>query len=207
MTDPLKYTAKIAAKGLDTTGVTEDHARSLVVSHLRGGSGNHHSLYIVEGKTKRVITDDEGNQQVVLVLTQVEPVPHEQEDTVREFMRAIYRTRPEVEGQEVLKGTADGPTVADAAQGLAAQVQRDDSGNVTGVWDGSMDGDLPPLPDDAYPDGAEPLEQSCGFPGCTLLEEHDGDHDLEEVHEVTDDGSGEETGHVVQFSGTKKARG
>lgn len=203
MTEPLKYAAKMAAKGLDTTGVTEDHARAMV-SRLMSGSAGHY-LFVVEGKAAKVITDSEGNQQVVLTLTQVEPVPYEQEETVREFMRALYRSRPDQQGQAVLRGTDDGPTVADAAAGLSAQVERDETGEVTGVWDGSMDGPLPDLPPESYDADATTLpdQDTCGFPGCTLLEEHDGDHD---VPPVTDDGSGEETGHVVAFSG-RKAKG
>lgn len=204
MTEPLKYAAKMAAKGLDTTGVTEDHARAMV-SRLMSGSAGHY-LFVVEGKAAKVITDSEGNQQVVLTLTQVEPVPYEQEETVREFMRALYRSRPDQQGQAVLRGTDDGPTVADAASGLSAQVERDDDGAVTGVWDGSTDGPLPDLPDTAYDADSAPYAESCGFPGCVLNDEHDGDHEVPEVSTVTDDGSGEETGHVVAFSG-RKAKG
>lgn len=167
MTEQLKYRAKINSKGLDNTGVTEDHARSMA-SRL----GSHH-LFIVEGKAAKLVIDDDGNQQVAIVLTGVEPVPAEQEDTVREFMRALYRTRPEVQGQEVLKGTSDGPSVADAASALSAHVERNEDGEATGIWDGTTDGPLPDLPDDAYPEDAQEIpaadepEGSDGLEGDT----------------------------------------
>jgi hypothetical protein len=194
MTEQLKYRAKINAKGLDTTGVTEDHARKMA-AHL----GSHH-LFVVEARAATVLTDEEGNQQVALVLTQVEPVPGAQEDTVREFLRALYRQRPDQQGQAVLRGTDDGLSVADAASALSAQVDRGEDGEVEGVWDGSTDGPLPDLPDSAYPEGAEDLPEPCPHPDCILPEDHDGDHEPEVAEPA--DGS-ENGGHVVEFSGAK----
>ena len=160
MTEPLKHTARIKARGLDATGVTEDHARQMASSLGR------HTMLIVEVVHDAVTTDSEGKQQVSLRMTNVEPVPAAQEDTVREFQRALYRSRPDVEGQAILSGTASGPTVADTASALSAAVEKDDHGNVVNLWDGSTDGPL--TPNDA----------PCVYPGCTLPDDHDGDHDL-----------------------------
>lgn len=193
MTDQLKYRAKINAKGLDTTGVTEDHARKMA-AHL----GSHH-LFVVEARAATVLTDEEGNQQVALVLTQVEPVPDAQEDTVREFLRALYRQRPDQQGQAVLTGTMDGPSVADAAGALSAQVERGEDGEVEGVWDGSMDGPLPEVPESSYGEDAVPIPEPCPAPDCVLPQDHDGDHEPE-VQDPGEDGPG----HVVQFSGKKR---
>lgn len=162
MAEKRKHTAHINRKGLDATGVTEDHARAMA-SNLGG-----HTMLIVEARHHAVLTDAEGKQAVVLVLTNVEPVPAHLEDRVREFQRALYRQRPDQQGQAVLKGTAEGPSADDAAAGLDAAVERDDEGNVTGVWDGSTDAPLAAVPDPA---------DECAFPGCTLDQGHDGDHD------------------------------
>lgn len=163
MTDSLKYRAKINAKGLDTTGVTEDHARRMAAT-----LGSHH-VFVVEARAATVLTDEEGNQQVALVLTQVEPVPAKQEDAVREFLRALYRQRPEIAGQDVLKGTSDGPTVEDTASQLAALVERDDNDEPTGIWDGDTSAPLAAVPDAKPDDG-------CPFPGCARVSEHRGKH-------------------------------
>lgn len=150
MADPKKYTAHINRKGLDTTGVTEDHVRSMV-SRL----GNS-TMLVVEAKHEAFSTDAEGNISLTLVLTNVEPVPAgDLEDRVREFQRALYRQRPEVQGQEVLKGANDGPTMEQAADALNPE-----------VWDGDVDAPL-----------AGPEFAGCDFPGCTLEAEHEGDHD------------------------------
>lgn len=196
MTDQLKYRAKINAKGLDTTGVTEDHARRMAAT-----LGSHH-LFVVEARAATVLTDEEGNQQVALVLTQVEPVPDAQEDTVREFLRALYRQRPDQQGQAVLTGTDAGPSVSDAAGALASHIE--ESG---GVWDGSMDGPLDPPP---------APEAECPAPDCILPEDHDGDHEPEvqqpasyadEQERAQQEGPTDEHpgAHVVAFSGKGKA--
>lgn len=146
--EKLKYRAKINAKGLDTTGVTEEHARSMAAN-----LGSHH-LFVVEGRAVTVVTDEEGNQQVAVVLTQVELVPRAQEDVVREFIRALYRSRPEQRGQEALTGVLEGPTVTEAAAALSAQVERDEDGEPAGVWDGNPDAPLTaPEPDEAEKGG------------------------------------------------------
>lgn len=166
MTESRKHTAHINRKGLDATGVTEDHARAMA-SHLGG-----HTMLIVEARHHAVLTDAEGKQSVVLVLTNVEPVPAHLEDRVRDFQRALYRQRPDQEGQAVLRGTADETSPDDAAAGLDAVVERDAEGNVTGVWDGDMDAPLAAVPDTTDED-----DDPCAFPGCILPQGHDGDHD------------------------------
>lgn len=136
MAENRKYTAHINKKGLDSTGVTEEHA-SKMASALGG-----HTMLIVEARHVTVTTDAEGKQSVALALTNVEPVPAHLEDRVREFQRALYRQRPDQDGQQVLRGTADGPSVDDAAAGLDAALERDEDGNVVGIWDGNPDGPL-----------------------------------------------------------------
>jgi hypothetical protein len=186
MAEHHKHTAHIKRKGLDTTGVTEDHARNMA-STL--GS---HTLMIVEARHDTVTTDAEGKQSAALVLTQVEPVPDTMEDAVRELMRALYRQRPDVMGQAALSGTADGPSPADALAQATAQIERDPDGSPSGIWDGN--------PDESDPstDEADPGAELCDYPGCVLLE-HDGDHD---VPAAADEAAASD-GNVVAFSGSK----
>lgn len=184
MTEQLQYRAKINAKGLDTTGVTEDHARDMAKR-----LGSHH-LLIADAEAAKVIIDAEGNQQVILILSMVEPVPAEHEETVREFMRSLYRARPEIQGQEVLKGTTgDGLSVADAAAGIAANTAAEGPAQPDGEWDGNTEGPLPDLPPDSYPDDAVDL------PEATTDDETPWPGDAGYVEPV---------GSVVQFSGKQK---
>lgn len=162
MTEARKYTAHINRKGLDATGVTEDHARSMAAK--LGGS----TMLIVEAKHLTVTTDAEGNVKLALALTGVEPVPAHLDERVREFQRALYRTRPDQEGQRALSGVADGTSPEDALGDVTATIERDDTGAVTGVWDGNTDGPL------ETPEAAK--DGTCDYPGCFLPAEHDGDH-------------------------------
>lgn len=177
MSDPLDYSAKIKAKGLDNTGVTQAHAKDMAKKLGK------RTLLIVEVEHDRLVTDADGHHQVVLGIAAVEPVPSAQEETVRRFMRALYMTRPEVAGQATLKGTYDEETPEQAAAGLAAAVETDDSGEVTGVWDGDPDKPLTPAPEDAGDDGGSPGsdEQTaegseCPYPECKRQEGHGGPH-------------------------------
>lgn len=152
MAEQRKFTAQIARKGLDATGVTEDHARQMAAT--LGG----HTMLIVEARHNTMTTDAEGNQQVVLTLTGVEPVPAELEDKVRDLQRALYRQRPDVLGQAALEGTAEGTTPEQALGQLDPE-----------VWDGNPDTPLAVVPDP--PEGGY-----CPAPGCDLEDGHDGDH-------------------------------
>lgn len=166
--DPLDYAARIKAKGLDNTGVTEAHAKHMA-KRLNG-----HTLLLVEVVHDTLVTHADGRNVVQLAVTSVEPVPAEQEDAVRRLMQALYRRRPEVEGQAVLTGTSgDEQSVEDAAAGVTAAMED--------IWDG--DTDAPLTGEDVT---------LCPLPGCALPEGHDGDHDP-----LTD----EPDDTVVQFSG------
>lgn len=164
MAEKKKFTAHANRKGLDATGVTEDHARRMAAT--LGG----HTMLVVEARHDAMTTDAEGNVSVALALTSVEPVPEDLEDVVRDFQRALYRRRPEVQGQEVLAGTdGTGLNADQAAQVLDSRIERDDDGRVTGVWDGDTDTPLTAVPD---------ATDGCAYPGCTLDDDHDGDHDV-----------------------------
>lgn len=173
----MTHTAKIRAKGLDATGVTEDIARSM---SARLGA---HTLMIVEVNHSAVTTTDDGDTQVALNITTCEPVPVELEDTVRDLQRALYRQRPEVAGQIAMTGVGDGPNPEEAATAVNAHIERDESGEVSGVWSGDDDqsvtagkgtalSSVPPIEDDGTPDVV------CDFPGCFKAQEHDGEHGI-----------------------------
>lgn len=183
-------TGKIRAKALDQTGITE----AMLESDWAKGAG-WTRMAIVELRTVEPHGPNlDGKRRIDYVVEAIEPVPEAQEDVVREFQRAIYRTRPEVEGQAVLSGTAgEGPTLDQAATQLDAQIERDENGIVKGVWDGDMDA---PLEDPAAPETPEPEAKAgdevaakrkgrgakaetvvmCDYPTCDLPYHEDGDH-------------------------------
>jgi hypothetical protein len=151
------YLARFRAKGLDSTGVTEEHAKQLY-SQL----GSHH-LFVVEGRVERRTENGDGSHTVELVLTQVEPsTARFLDDHLRELMRARYRKRALRDG--AIPETMDGPDLQDVVKGSGeAVLERDDTGAADRLWDGDTE---------APPAGA------CVFPGCYLPYDHDGDHDV-----------------------------
>lgn len=164
MTD---YVARIRSKGLDATGVTEDVARQMYATL---GS---HTMMVVEVQHVRHSDDAEGKHSVELVITTAEPAQDEKMNNhLRELARGLYRRRPAVEGQEVLTGVGDdGPGLDDTISAGESLLERDDDGNVVGVWDGDTESpqDAPTATDgepaegwaDGYPEGAEnPQEAS-----------------------------------------------
>jgi hypothetical protein len=173
MAEPLDYRAKLNSKGMDGTGVTTAHAKTM--SRRLGG----HTLLIVEVEHARLITDADGAHQVQLAVTTCEPVPEHLEETVRRFQRALYMTRPDVQGQAVLSGTADGESPDEAAAGLDAVVQTGEDGEPAGVWDGNPEEPLDGSEERrlaAVPDPPADGEDACAFPGCARVEHEDGDH-------------------------------
>jgi len=89
-------TAKIRAKGLDATGVTEDLANQM---HARRGK---HYMAIVEVKVEETHEKSDGTKKVDLILTQVEPATTaDLEEHLRELTRTLYYNR----------GTGDQPTL------------------------------------------------------------------------------------------------
>lgn len=169
MSDKRKFNAHINRKGLDATGITEDHIRGM------GSRLGQSTMLIVEAKHLSVTTDAEGTVVLALALQSVEPVPAEHDEMVRQFQRGLYLSRPEQEGQAVLGGTA-GKNAEDlngAAAALGAAVEKDENGAVTGIWDGDTDGPLTAVPEGPF----------CPAKGCGLPEDHDGDHDPVEPDE------------------------
>lgn len=169
-TERRMFNATLNAKGLEKS-VTEEQARGMVLSQ------GQHSLFIVDARHAVITIAEDGSQRINLIADQVEYVPSTHEDRVRTFMRALYLARPEQYGQEAFETPKDGEVdTATAAANLDAAVERNDAGEVTGVWDGNTDDDG----SSNVVDGGFPTGPFCDYPGCGLPEEHDGDHDVAE---------------------------
>jgi hypothetical protein len=94
MTDPSDYTAKIRAKGLDATGVTEQLAAEMYRNKGR------HYMAICEVKVDETHEKADGNRKVDLVLTLVEPATDSAlEEHLRELTRVGYLNRQQSDGQ------------------------------------------------------------------------------------------------------------
>lgn len=174
MTDKNDYTAKIRAKGLEGTGVTEDIAKKMF--HSQGKS----TLAVVELVHKRKVDDDDTGRQVELVLRLVEPSTDETlNDHLRQLMRTMQQNRVlKSDDQQLQIDVADDlePTVEQVvAAGKHHEATTDD-----------------PLPDDEDPveapatgDETAPATgdettaaedaSTCPYPGCAL-DEHGGPH-------------------------------
>lgn len=118
MTDKNDYTARIRAKGLDNTGVTEDIAKSMFNSLGRS------TLAIVELEHKRKIDDDDTGRTVELVIRMIEPSTSETLDThLRELTKTMHQNRVltaddqqlQIETAEDLEPTIEGVIAAGQA--------------------------------------------------------------------------------------------
>lgn len=131
MTDALDYTARIRAKGLDSTGVTEDIARTMYAN--RGG----HYMAIVELRVDETHDKADGQHKVDLIVTQVEPATEPKLDShLRDLTRALYANRklhdedeqPELDGVGDVEPTVD-QVMARGRQDTLPDPDSDDSGN------------------------------------------------------------------------------
>lgn len=94
MTDPSDYSAKIRAKGLDATGVTEQLAAEMYRNKGR------HYMAIVELRVDETHEKADGARKVDLILTQVEPATStDLEEHLRELTRVGYLNRQQADGQ------------------------------------------------------------------------------------------------------------
>lgn len=179
MTDPSDYTAKIRAKGLDTTGVTEQLA-----SEMYRNRGRHY-IAIVELKVDETHEKADGTRKVDLILTQVEPATTtDLEEHLRELTRVGYLNRQKVDGQMAIdeslgqertvadvlasgKSMRPHPFIAvDASQdnpicdvcgGIEASAVHSTQEVLEETEHDGSNGPLPDLPDTAYADDAEPI--------------------------------------------------
>ncbi|GAB2762878.1 hypothetical protein [Nocardioides pakistanensis] len=148
-------TAKIRAKGLNATGVTEEIATRLADAE----SG--HLIAVVELKVEEVHKKVDGERRVDLIITTLEPATEKiAEDHLREFQRALYYNRAVDEAQPTLDSDGPEPTVAEVLGRGTSLLEHDDQGDVVGLWDGNTD------PDDGPGTTGEELQMlGAPFPG------------------------------------------
>lgn len=177
MADKRDYVTKIKTFGTDGSGFTEDHAREMA-AHL--GSRR---MALIEVTADAVTTNADGSHALALSIGLLEVIPEHLEDRARVLSRALYRSRPEVEGQALLgrASAGGGEPDADAAMAdLDAVVDHDETGKETGVWNGDTS------TEPAAPALASVDLDTCPHPGCILPVEHEGDHEQAERVAVPD---------------------
>lgn len=158
-------TAQIAAKGCQSTGITEELA---VKMHDQLGKK---LMAIVELESVSRTENSEGKSTVQLRILSVEPATQQiADDHLRNFQRALYYERGVADGQPQLPGDEPEPTVKEVAEARGeALLQRDDAGEVSGLWDGNT-ADEEPAPDDpaAYEphDYVDTAHATCGYHDC-----------------------------------------
>lgn len=161
-------TGTINAKKLGETGFTEE---TMKADHRK--IGQYHLIIAEVRAVEPHGPDVDGNRKVSYIITDLEMVPSDLEDRVREFKRSMYLARPEQQGQAVLTGTA-------------GQEQSPEDALAT------MEAGLPETPEEpqepAQAPGkgkagkspaANPFDTSgdeCPVADCTLPAFHDGDH-------------------------------
>jgi hypothetical protein len=107
----MSTTAKIRAKGLSATGMTEELATKLY--HQPGGR----IMAIVELKVDETHEKADGDQKVDFIITELEPVVDvnlngQIEEHVRELQKVLYDNRRRLErGDDQLPIDDDGPGV------------------------------------------------------------------------------------------------
>jgi hypothetical protein len=157
-------TAKIKAKGCQSTGITEELAIKL------HDQLDKKVIAIVELKSSSRTEKADGKQIVDLEILSVEPATETiAEDHLREFQRALYYNRAVDEAQPTLDDGPE-PTVKDVlGRGASLLEHDDDSGEVIGLWDGNDDQDDENIDephafvgDDTRPDGSRDSCVRCG---------------------------------------------
>jgi hypothetical protein len=107
-------TAKIRAKGLDSTGVTED-----IASTLYANKGKR-VMAIVELHAVERHEKADGTRRVDLVLEQVEPATDDTlAEHLRELTRTLYQNRAQADGQQAIDDTL----IPDLKDAIAAGTQ------------------------------------------------------------------------------------
>lgn len=135
----MTHMARIRAKGLDATGVTEEVAKAMYAT--LGGA----TMAIVELEHVRHSDDSKGDHQVELVIGLCEPaLTDRMSDHLRELSRAMYKDRRTSEG-EPLPLDAPGPSTDDVIDQGEALLDREPDGEVAGTWDGDTDTPGKPL--------------------------------------------------------------
>ena len=108
MTD---YTAKIRAKGLAATGVTEDHIREMYAA-----KGSRRWI-VASVKVDETHEKADGDRKVDLIIDELEVAPEIAEEHVRELIRSFYYERQVASDEQQLRLDDDiEPKVADVLE-------------------------------------------------------------------------------------------
>lgn len=136
-------TAKVRAKGLAATGVTEDLA-----AQMFNTKGSRY-LAIVELKVDEVHEKSDGDRRVDLVIEELEPVVDGKlngalDEHVRTIWKALYENRLRAGSgpdDQLPLDPDDGPApkVADILAREDALIEKDADGEPVGIWDGDTD--------------------------------------------------------------------
>lgn len=153
-------TAKVRAKGLAATGVTEDLA-----AQMFNTKGSRY-LAIVELKVDEVHEKSDGDRRVDLVIAELEPVVDGDlngalDEHVRTIWKALYENRMRAgtgPDDQLPLDPDDGPApkVADIIAQGDAFVEKDEAGDPVGIWNGDTDEQAAPDADELEEPGEEP---------------------------------------------------
>lgn len=131
----MTYHAKVRAKGLEATGVTEELASQMFATMGQT------TLAIVELAHVEQHNKSNGDRRIDLTIELLEPSRSEKmDDHLRELMRAMYADRRAKDG-DTLPGTegGGGRSLDDVLDAGEALLERNFDGEIDGTWDGSME--------------------------------------------------------------------
>lgn len=168
------YTGNIRSKKCGTTGFTED-----VLSQAYKRKGNT-MLMIAEVKIEETREKSDGSRKVEFIIETAEPVVDGQLDgraidAVRRVQRALYVNRQQDQQLPLAPGDSSEPTVPETLAAMEAMVEKDEKGDVTGLWDGQNDQEQPEEPTDP---GQASVE--VGDPFATPDDQAEGDQEPDE---------------------------
>ncbi len=127
-------TAKIRAKGLDATGITEELAEKMYAHKGKRYMG------IVELQVDEIHEKTDGKRRVDLILTLVEPATDARlEDHLRELTRVCYFNRQTDTPLPLSDADGPDPKIEDVIRNGEALVERDEDGDPVGFWDGDAE--------------------------------------------------------------------
>lgn len=176
---------KIRAKGCANTGVTDELA-----TKLYGNKGGR-IMAIVELKVDETHEKADGDRKVDLVITELEPVVDgalngRLDEHVRTIQAALFRNRALLEnGGDTLPFEEGGvePTVEGVMAAGQSLLERDEeTGEVTGLWDGDVDENDLPMGHFTDAELGEQDEDAAADAAADVEAEQDliADHELED---------------------------
>lgn len=182
---------KIRAKGCANTGVTDELATKLYSN--KGGR----IMAIVELKVDETHEKADGDRKVDLVITELEPVVDgalngRLDEHVRTIQAALFRNRALLEnGGDTLPFEEGGvePTVEGVMAAGQSLLERDEDGEVTGLWNGTYS-DVTLVEEEETEDGPHEYvpgpDDSCLHCGQAEHDDYDVDDEAADVEAEQD---------------------